>query len=170
MRIHLRKADIIYFELKGPFPLEETEYAGYRFERQEGLSIANYLKMYKKIGAPWYWSGRLLMSDEKLKQTISASDTYIYFLKELKNTVGYFELKITGEEAELVYFGLCQNHIGHGLGKLMMNKVKAVAQEKNLRRLWLHTCSFDSPKAVEFYLKSGFRLYKKTSGWEKHLF
>ena len=150
--------------------MQETEQRGFRFEHQQGISIADYLKIYNKIGVLWHWSGRLLMSDERLKQTISAKDTYICFLKEQKNTVGYFELKLSGKEAELVYFGLCQSHIGQGLGKLMMNRVKTVAREKNLRRLWLHTCSFDSPKAVEFYQKSGFKLYKKTTGWEKHLF
>ena len=36
-----------------------------------------------------------------------------------------------------------------------------LAFEDGARRFHLHTCSLDHPKALAFYLKSGFRAYKR---------
>jgi len=170
MRIHLRKATIFFLEIKASFSFGELEADGFSFEIQNKINPDNYLEVYQKIGELWHWSERLLMTEEKLEELLLAAENLIYFLKYQEEIIGYFELNIKETEAELVYFGLAENHLGRGLGRLMMDKVKAVAHEHKIQRLWLHTCSFDSPKALAFYKKSGFYLYKETTGWERHLF
>ena len=37
----------------------------------------------------------------------------------------------------------------------------ARASAAGVRRIWLHTCALDHPRAVEFYMKAGFRPYKR---------
>ena len=36
------------------------------------------------------------------------------------------------------------------------------------KRLWLHTCDFDSPAALPFYKKAGFRVFEETDGPEAY--
>jgi hypothetical protein len=35
-------------------------------------------------------------------------------------------------------------------------------------RLWLHTCDFDSPAALPFYKKAGFRVFEESEGPEAY--
>lgn len=170
MRIHLKKADVLFLEIKAPFLDEEMKVGDYYFELQKNISTEDYLKVYKNIGNPWHWSERLLVSKEKLKTILASPNSIIYFLKHQNEVVGYFELDKSEQEVELVYFGLSENHIGFGLGKFMMNKVKSICQEQHFHRLWLHTCSFDAPQALDFYQRCGFKIYNQSISWEKHLF
>jgi hypothetical protein len=34
------------------------------------------------------------------------------------------------------------------------------AWARPIKRLWVHTCSFDHPSAAQFYVKSGFKPYQ----------
>lgn len=84
--------------------------------------------------------------------------------------MGYIEIFQNGAQAELIYFGLLENYMGKGLGKIMMQYVKKYCNNHNISTLRLHTCEFDSPQAKAFYLKSGFKLVKEEMDYEKHLF
>jgi hypothetical protein len=35
------------------------------------------------------------------------------------------------------------------------------AWEQPIERLWVHTCTLDHPRALGFYMRSGFRPYKR---------
>jgi hypothetical protein len=41
-----------------------------------------------------------------------------------------------------------------------MEHTLAGAFRPGVRRVWLHTCTFDHPAAVRFYLRAGFRAWK----------
>ena len=75
--------------------------------------------------------------------------------------VGMLELdfRVAGQ-CEIVYFGLAAGAIGKGVGRTLMNNAIAIAWSKPIERLWLHTCHFDSPQALDFYKRSGFKAYK----------
>ena len=60
---------------------------------------------------------------------------------------------------EIVYFGLVPDRTGQGAGAWLMDEAIRIARESGHSRLWLHTCNFDHPKALDFYRKQGFRIY-----------
>ena len=41
-----------------------------------------------------------------------------------------------------------------------MDHTLARSFRPSVNRVWLHTCSFDHPNAIAFYLRSGFRAWK----------
>jgi len=51
--------------------------------------------------------------------------------------------------------------IGRGLGSQLMRHTLEQAWSRNPRRVYLHTCTLDHPSALQFYLKWGFRAYKR---------
>ena len=170
MKIRLRKATVNYLQINDLKPVETTFPKGFVLEKQEHPSPEKYLEVYKKIGAPWNWSERLLMSYDELKNIITAPQTSVYFLIFENEVCGFFELAFGVNDAELVYFGLHPDFTGKGLGTPLINAVKNKAYEEGARRLWLHTCDFDSPAALPFYLKSGFEVYKTREAFEKHVY
>jgi len=64
------------------------------------------------------------------------------------------------EAAELAYFGLVESAFGSGAGRWLMNEAIGRAWARPIRRLFVHTCTFDHAGAIAFYVRSGFRPYK----------
>ena len=63
---------------------------------------------------------------------------------------------------ELAYFGLVAEEIGNGAGRWLMNEaLSRVWSRPQTRRLFVHTCTADSPQALGFYRASGFTPYKR---------
>jgi len=76
-------------------------------------------------------------------------------------SAGYFELQRHDDDSvEIAYFGLIERFIGRGLGGLMLTRAVAEAWEMGAERVWLHTCTLDSPNALPGYKARGFRPYK----------
>ena len=42
-----------------------------------------------------------------------------------------------------------------------MNRGQEIAWSHPIKRLWLHTCTFDHPAALAFYQRSGFRPFRR---------
>jgi GNAT superfamily N-acetyltransferase len=64
----------------------------------------------------------------------------------------------SGPEVEITFFGLEPAAIGSGLGRSMVAAAFDHAW-RSAERVWLHTCSFDHPFALHFYLSCGFTPY-----------
>jgi GNAT superfamily N-acetyltransferase len=76
-------------------------------------------------------------------------------------SAGYFELERHADGAvEVVYFGLIEQFIGRGLGGFMLTRAVEEAWAMKANRVWLHTCTLDSPNALPGYQARGFRPYK----------
>jgi GNAT superfamily N-acetyltransferase len=65
-----------------------------------------------------------------------------------------------GSEAEIVTFGVVADAIGTGAARHLMEQTLTGAFRPGISRVWLHTCTFDHPSAIRFYLRSGFRAWK----------
>ena len=50
--------------------------------------------------------------------------------------------------------------IGQGLGRYFIQWAVDKAWSYGPRRLWLHTCTLDHPRALPNYLKAGFAIYQ----------
>jgi GNAT superfamily N-acetyltransferase len=70
---------------------------------------------------------------------------------------GYFELRRTESgDTEIVYFGLIPERTGQGWGKQLLTRAVRQAWADGARRVWLHTCTLDSPHALPNYRARGF--------------
>ena len=63
-------------------------------------------------------------------------------------------------EVEISFFGVAPSEFGTGAARFLMNRTLAAAFRDRPGRVWLHTCTFDHPGAVPFYVRSGFRPFK----------
>jgi GNAT superfamily N-acetyltransferase len=64
-------------------------------------------------------------------------------------------------EVEIAYFGLMPDYIGRGLGPALLGWALERAWSYRPRRVWLHTCSLDHPKALAVYRRAGFEVYDR---------
>ncbi|MFC4337436.1 GNAT family N-acetyltransferase [Salininema proteolyticum] len=123
---------------------------------------------YRAVGGPWKWTDRLVWSPEEWQRRTEAPNVRLWLLYEAGTPAGYCEMEVTPEGGgEIVYFGLLPQFTGRGLGKYFLTEcVRRVwdlvdeAGEGTKRRVWLHTCTDDSPHAKRNYEARGFRLYR----------
>lgn len=133
---------------------------GYTLERYVAKDNEHYRALFRKVGADWLWFSRLLMSDETLTEVLSSEAREIYVILHEGGEVGLLELDFSvSGEAELVFLGLVAGNTGKGIGRAIMNAATELAWSKPIQRFWVHTCTFDHPSALNFYLRSGFTPY-----------
>jgi ribosomal protein S18 acetylase RimI-like enzyme len=129
--------------------------------RAENPSISFYRYLYDTVGGPWTWMERRLMDDEALRVAITASGVEIYVLWVDGAPAGFGEVNrgIKADEVELTYFGLIPDYIGLGLGWYFINAMIDIAWASEPRRIWVHTCDLDHPRAIGNYQKAGFKVF-----------
>ncbi|WP_242125431.1 GNAT family N-acetyltransferase [Sphingobium sp. Sx8-8] len=122
-----------------------------------------YRTLFRRVGEPWLWFSRLVMSDEALGAVIHDPAVQIYAVTDPRGVeVGLLELDFRyPPDCELAFFGLVPQHVGKGFGKWLMAQAKALAWRKDVTRFWVHSCTLDSPAALGFYQKEGFVPYRR---------
>jgi len=117
-----------------------------------------YRALFRRVGEPWLWFSRLVMTDGELLSIIHDPEVMIYAVTDPRGTeVGLLELDFRkAPDCEIAFFGLVPALAGKGLGGWLMAQTKALAWRPGVERLWVHTCTLDSPAALPFYMKSGF--------------
>jgi GNAT superfamily N-acetyltransferase len=132
--------------------------------RAEACTVSFYRYLYAAVGEKWLWFERRTWSDQKLADTIRRPSTEISVLYLGGTPAGYYELdRGNPEEVELAYFGLVADFIGRGLGPWLLDQAIDAAWTGPTRRFWVHTCTFDHPKAISLYQRAGFRVYDRRS-------
>lgn len=152
-----------YLELRDreSFRPARRDRPGVRVVRRDPCPPAEYRRLYATVGTPWHWRDRLAWSDHTLRAHLASPDIAVWELLVEEASAGYFELRRTGDdEIELAYFGLVPAFIGHGLGGLLLTSAVEEAWSLGARRIWLHTCTLDSPHALPNYRARGFRAYR----------
>ena len=134
--------------------------AGAKATRQQ-FTAEDYLPLYGAVGGPLGWDGRTLMTRKALEDLLAAPSTDIYVLSVDGAPAGYCEFNRTQPpDSELKYFGLVPAMQGRKLGPYLLDV--ALRQHWRLnepRRIWLHTDTWDNPKAISVYQRSGFRIF-----------
>lgn len=148
-----------YLELRDPSQLNRKKLPpGAKFVLQSPCSVEHYRELYKRVGERWHWRDRLVWSDERLAQNLAKPNLAVWELRVGQELGGYFELELQDEDAvEIVYFGLTPEYIGKGYGGAMLTKATEEAFAMGAKRVWLHTCTLDSPRALPNYKARGFR-------------
>jgi GNAT superfamily N-acetyltransferase len=130
--------------------------------RAEECTISFYRYLYETVGTPWLWYERRLLDDEALLAEIAKPTTEIFVLYVSGVPAGDFELDTAaGRETELRYFGLVPQFIGRRLGPFLLQAAIDQAWLRPIERLWVHTRTFDHPKALGLYQRAGFVVYDR---------
>ena len=122
-----------------------------------------YRDLYRRIGAQdWLWFSRLKLANEALRAIIRDPNVEIFALVLNGRDEGLLELdfRVDGD-CELAFFGVTASTLGQGAGRLLMNEALARAWSRPIRRFWVHTCTWDHPAALEFYMRSGFEPFRQ---------
>lgn len=160
-------ADVItYLEMTGkpvraPRPVPLARLALLRAER---CTVSFYRYLYNTVGEPWIWYLRRLWNDERLRDHLARAEIEVFVLYAAGVPAGYYELeRAASGETELCYFGLVPDFIGKGLGHHFLQAAVDNAWLGATRRLWVHTSTFDHPRALGLYQRAGFRVYRRES-------
>ena len=148
-----------YLELKSPAELRGASFSrpDARVEKRSPCPVALYRRLYKEVGQDWYWHSRLEWTDEQLAAHLAKPSVGVWELVVGSESAGYFELGRSDDgSVEIVYFGLMPKFIGQGLGGPLLTQATREAWAMGANRVWLHTCTLDSKRALPNYLARGF--------------
>ena len=117
---------------------------------------------YKNVGKRHRWVDRLIWSEQEWIDYLSSSRVKTYVLKNKEDLVGFFELIFHQEdkEVEIAYFGILEEYQNKKLGSFLLSRAIKESFSKNIKRVWLHTCSLDHENALKNYLARGMKIFK----------
>ena len=118
---------------------------------------------YKNIGKDHRWVDRLVWTDKQWIDYVSNQKVKTYILKKNKNLAGYFELIFHKDkkETEIAYLGLLREFQNKKLGSFLLSSAIKNSFSKNIKRVWVHTCSLDHKNALTNYINRGMKIFKK---------
>jgi GNAT superfamily N-acetyltransferase len=133
-------------------------------DRIERVDLARYRELFRRVGQDWLWFSRILVPDERLAEIVHDPLIELWILSRSGQDIGLLELdRREPGDVELSFFGLVADAVGGGAGRLMMDRaIERAFAEPGVRRFWLHTCTFDHPAALAFYIRSGFTPYARS--------
>lgn len=135
--------------------------SGLAVRRVEAPAPDWYRRLFRRIGEPWLWTSVLVMSETDLAARLADPATEILVLDKEGVTIGLAELGRQDPGAvEIVLFGVVPEATGTGAAHLLMEAALRRAFVPGVGRVWLHTCTFDHPRAVPFYRRAGFVPFK----------
>ena len=119
---------------------------------------------YKNVGKKYRWIDRLVWSDKEWIGYSSSVNVDTYILKIADDLAGYFELILHSDskEVEIAYLGLLEEYHNKKLGSYLLSvAIKKSFENKNVNRVWVHTCTLDHKNGLKNYLARGMKIFKK---------
>jgi len=130
--------------------------------RAEPCTVSFYRYLYGTVGEPWLWFERRIIDDGELGALLGKPTIEVFVLYVHGVPAGYFELDTAApRETKLCYFGLVPDFIGRRLGPYLLQAAIDRAWSRPIDRFWLHTSTFDHPKALRVYQQAGFVVYAR---------
>src|SRR3984893_16679575 len=128
----------------------------------EACPVSFYRYLYDTVGEPWLWFERRMIGDLALAAQIGKPTIEIFVLYVRGVPAGFSELDTAAaRETKLCYFGLIPDFIGRRLRRCLLHEVADRACSRSIDRFWLHTSTFDPPKALRVYQRAGFVVYAR---------
>ena len=118
---------------------------------------------YKNIGKKHRWNDRLVWSESDWIKYSSDQKVDTFILKAKNDLAGYFELIFHSDlqEIEIAYFGLLEEYHNKKLGGYLLSAaIKKSFEKKDIKRVWVHTCTLDHENALKNYLARGMKIFK----------
>lgn len=157
-----------HLELRSPVQLVPPDrvhrpFSLRRLAADEG-SLAR--RLYLDVGGPWQWIDRRPWSEADWTGHLAQGAIEIWLATADAGEdgpgrpAGYFELCAASDNnVEIAYFGLLGPFIGQGIGPALLTAAVNRAWAIGARRVWLHTCSLDHPRALSGYQARGFTIF-----------
>ena len=129
--------------------------------RRAPVPAARFRELYARVGCAYRWTDRDGWTDAAIERRFSAGPVTLWELEIGGAIAGFYELEAHPDgSVEIVLFGLVPEFTGRGLGKRLLVDATERAWELGANRVWLHTCTLDSPAALPNYVARGFRPYR----------
>lgn len=154
---------VTYLEMTAPpaRPPVPPPRSGLEVRHVSPCGVSFYRELYEAVGGPWTWTARRLLADDELERILADPEVEVHVLFADGAPAGYVELdRRRPPDVEIAYFGLRPAFIGQGLGRYLLDWAVARAWQSAPRRLWLHTCDLDHPRALGVYEAAGFSAYR----------
>ena len=140
----------------GRFEVREKKERDWRFNRD----------LYLAVGEMWSWDDKRGWTDEQWKEYGLAPELRTFGAYYDNSLAGYCELRRDDEGGvEIAYFGLLSEFIGRGFGGALLTSAieEAWRMSPSTTRVWVHTCTWDHPRALANYKARGMVIYKRES-------
>jgi GNAT superfamily N-acetyltransferase len=161
------KEIVTYVEMTGPDQLEPAPAVpGLSLEPLERDSPL-VTELLAGVGAPYGWDSTGRTPEGWHVWFAEAPDRTFWLLSFEGEPAGIVSLDPhPGDEVEIKSFGLLPEFVGKGLGgyALTLAVRRAWAVSGSVSRVWLHTSSWDHPRALPNYRRRGFRPYRTEEG------
>ena len=155
-------AVVTHLEMLAPPAQAPNPEGAWKLRRVARPDLAWYRDLHARVGTDWLWISRLRMNDSELAAIIRADGVEVYALEHDGRDEGLLELDFReAGNCEIVFFGVTATLVGSGAARFLMNGALARAWSQPIQRLWLHTCTFDHPRALSFYQRFGFRPFRR---------
>tara|TARA_B100001250_G_scaffold359068_1_gene335748 strand:+ start:254 stop:766 length:513 start_codon:yes stop_codon:yes gene_type:complete len=120
---------------------------------------------YKQIGKDHRWIDRLSWNDQSWIGYVEDTRVKTYVLQDKDNLIGYFEqiFHFKNKSCEIAYFGILKEYYGKKYGGYLLSEAIKISFQKDIEKVWLHTCSLDHKNALKNYISRGMKIYKKES-------
>jgi GNAT superfamily N-acetyltransferase len=155
-------AVVTYLEMREPPPLPACDPTPFAVRRVTQPDPAWYRDLFRRVGEDWLWFSRLRLYDAELSAILHNRAVDVFALSHEGEDHGLLELdRREFPDIELAFLGVTKPLLGRGAGRILMRHAMEAAWSLNPRRFWVHTCTLDHPDAIKFYVRSGFRPYKR---------
>ena len=130
-------------------------------ETEKNININKFF--YRQVGKNHFWRDRLLWSDNEWKKYINNMNLETGIMKINENMVGFYEQEFHEDknEMELIQMGILKEYQGKKLGSYLLKHIIQNAFNRDVKRLWVHTCSLDHKYALNNYLSKGLKIFKE---------
>ena len=130
-------------------------------ETEKDININKFF--YRQVGKNHFWRDRLLWSDNEWKKYINNMNLETGIMKINENMVGFYEQEFHEDknEMELIQMGILKEYQGKKLGSYLLKHIIQNAFSRDVKRLWVHTCSLDHKYALNNYLSKGLKIFKE---------
>jgi ribosomal protein S18 acetylase RimI-like enzyme len=153
-----------YLEINSLHDLNEGNQPseGYSLNLLDPINFQLNKFFYKNIGQKHKWADRLIWTEQQWIEYVSSVKVKTYVLKYKDELVGYFELIFhsTETEVEIAYFGILEEYQNKKLGSHLLSEAIKKSFDKNINRVWVHTCSLDHKNALNNYIARGMKIFK----------
>ena len=118
---------------------------------------------YRQIGKDHFWRDRLLWSDKEWEKYINNKNLETGIMRLDGELIGFYEQEFHAikNEIELIQMGILKEYQGKKFGTFLLKHIIYEAFNKNVKRIWVHTCSLDHKHALDNYISKGFKTFRQ---------
>jgi|TARA_B110000967_G_scaffold209397_1_gene265441 GNAT superfamily N-acetyltransferase len=118
---------------------------------------------YRQVGKDHFWRDRLTWSDNEWEKYVNNKNLETGVMKINGNLAGFYEQQYHEDrnEIELIQMGILKEYQGKKLGSNLLKYIIQKALNRDIQRLWVHTCSLDHKYALNNYLSKGLEIFKE---------